>query len=254
MATSPPIIDTSLQAPPASSTPPSPPKKRVPWLLIAAVIFFPISLSYLLLRTVWKGQLKTAAKLGVTGALALLWIIALVVSANSNNSGGTPTAATHPTVSAGFAKASATTAPTAQATPTKAAATTNSAVAQAVLYTSAVYNFTLKGAADNNAVSTACGAQDVAGCRTAATSLLVDLTAFKAQLAKLTIPTALIAVNTQLKAAIDTYIDGTQKEIQGIDSLNPDLITEGANLIQRANKELDGVTPLLTQAVAQLGG
>lgn len=171
------------------------------------------------------------------GAGALLLLL-IVYSAAQGTNKVTPTASVAPKASASVL----------------VSATPNVARAQALTYANAVLAFTNAAGPDNTAMATACGAQDFTGCRAGAATLLVDLKAFKAKLATLAIPVAFVAVNTQLNAAVDTYIDGTQKEIQGIDSLDAALITEGAQLVQRGTTELNAVNPLLAAATAQLGG
>jgi hypothetical protein len=106
-------------APPTAAPPTAPPSsgqaKKSPNLLlvILAVVFFPVSLTYLLLRAVWRGKIQTGIKWAITGFVGLFWLVLLVVSAGSGGN-VTSTATSNQPAASSSARA---------ATPSAAAAT-----------------------------------------------------------------------------------------------------------------------------------
>jgi hypothetical protein len=94
-------------------------------LVILAIVFFPVSLTYLLLRAVWRSRIQAGIKWAITGGIGLFWLVLLVVSAAGSGGNGTSNTASNQTAASSPARAATpSAAPTAKPTTTPTAAAT----------------------------------------------------------------------------------------------------------------------------------
>jgi hypothetical protein len=87
-------------------------------------------------------------------------------------------------------------------------------------------------------VSDTCGAGDVKGCRAAVVALKAEVNAYQADLDAHPAPACLKLVDTHLRAGLNLLETSAQEIIDGIDQVDPDLVSQGTTDMSAGGKEI----------------